>query len=183
MKNFLSVIFCIFAMVEVANAQFKASPNGVVSISDKDYYVANIEGKSASELFSAVEAYIMSNFKNPDLVISSQKDKVINLRGKFTNAFYDKRTFGNYPVTVELNLVMHFKDNKIRFDTPNVSYMGIESLNDEFKFSMPRVLITGTTLFTQKGKVLDQKVIDSFNKFINDLIASIIASTNANDEW
>ena len=75
------------------------------------------------------------------------------------------------------------KDNKIRFDTPNVIYMGIESLNDEFKFSMPRVLITGTTLFTQKGKVLEQKIIDSFDKFINDLIISIIASTNADDEW
>lgn len=183
MKKILFAIFAIFAMSDVVSAQFKASPNGVVSVSENNYYVANIEGKSASELFSAVETYIMSNFKNPDLVINSQKDKVINMHGKFTNAFYDKRTFGNYPVTVELNLVMYFKDNKIRFDTPNVIYMGIESLNDEFKFSMPRVFITGTTLFTQKGKVLNQKVIDSFNKFINELIVSIIASTNTNDEW
>ena len=160
-----------------------ATPNGVAMANGDEYYVVDVDGKTASDLYNAVETYIMSNFKNPDLVINSQKDKVINMHGKFTNAFYDKRTFGNYPVTVELNLVMYFKDNKIRFDTPNVIYMGIESLNDEFKFSMPRVFITGTTLFTQKGKVLNQTVIDSFNKFINELIVSIIASTNTNDEW
>ena len=183
MKKNCIVFLFIFTFLN-ANAQFIATPKGVAMANGDEYYVVDVDGKTASDLYNAVETYILSNFKNPDLVFSGQKDKTINLHGKFPNAFYDKRTFGNYPVCVELNLVMRFKDGKIRFDIPSVSYMGIESLNDEFKFSMPRVLITGTTLYTEKGKVLDQKIIDNFNSFINGLISEIVkASSCDEDEW
>ena len=183
MKKLCFILALIITSWNV-NAQFTATPNGVALSNGGEYYVVEIHGKTASELYQAVETYIISNFKNPDLVFNGQKDKTINLHGKFTNAFYDKRTFCNYPVCVELNLVMRFKDGKIRFDIPSVEYMGIESLNDEFKFSMPRLLITSTTLYTQKGKVLNQKVIDNFNRFINGLVNKIVTAAAIDvDEW
>lgn len=183
MKKICIVLLFMIASFN-ANAQFMATPNGVAMTNGDEYYVVEVKGRTASELYQAVETYIISNFKNPDLVLNGQKDKTINLHGRFSHAFYDKRTFGNYPVCVELNLVMRFKDGKIRFDIPSVEYMGIESLNDEFKFSMPRLLITSTTLYTEKGKVLNQKVIDNFNAFINGLVGEIVKASSADiDEW
>ena len=58
MKKVLCVISMMFLAL-CANAQFMATKEGVKTTDGKDFYVIDIEGKTAKQLYDNIISYIM----------------------------------------------------------------------------------------------------------------------------
>lgn len=184
MRKLLSIIGMLFITL-AANAQFTATKDGVKTVDGKDFYVEEIEGKTAQELFKNVESYIIANFKNPDAVSNKQEGSMINLHGNFPKAFPCKKGLGkivNY-ADVELNIVIYFKDGKIRFDSPTIHSMVCHTLQSSsgkywtyyfYEKGVGGQLTGEFSMFNKNGKIKNEFAVEGFNKFINDLISEIV---------
>ena len=170
-------------MTSASFAQFKASAKGVVTEDGQEFYVANIDGKTAQELYDAVNGWIMANFKNPDAVSSKEDGKMLKMHAIFTDAVFigNRLGFKDY-ADVDLELMMYFKEGKIRFDIPVVNKMKIHPKDSELFFSGRSSLI-GTNMFKKDGTENKPKIIESFNTFINSLIANIVNKSKEKNDW
>lgn len=187
------IIFSILAlsMFVSINAQFKASKDGIITESGDDFYVVSIEGKTAGELFRSVNSYILSKFRNPDAVSNKADNSMINMHGVFEKAFPCKKWMGTHYADVDLNLIMYFKDGKLRFDPPAVNKMICETYKPsghacEYSFSGGMGGMMGeSSLFKKNGDVKNKLAVEGINEFINKLVADIIeyAKQEKNDDW
>ena len=163
-------------------AQFKASANGVITEDGQDFYVVNVDGKTAQEIYDAVNGWIMANFKNPDAVSSKENAKMLKLHGVFPDAIFIGNRLGIKDVAdVDLELMMYFKDGKIRFDLPIVNKMKIHPKDSELFFSGG--FLHGTNMFKKDGSENKPKIIESFNSFINGLISTIAGKAKETSDW
>lgn len=118
------LLFILFFIPTLCQAQFKATPNGFIAEDGNKFVVFNIEGRNATEIYKSVEAWCLSTFKNPDIAISRQQDKLLNIHGFFYRAFTSKGLLGGrYALNVDVNLIIHFKDEKIKIDIPIINKM------------------------------------------------------------
>lgn len=187
------LVLVIFSLIAISiNAQFKATETGLVSASDnKDYYVVEVQNKSASELYNSVNSFVVSSFKNPDAVANRIEGEMINIHGSYPNAFSVKKALGlSSPVNLDMNLIVRFKDGRIRFDSPTINRMYIPgTLNAkdmDYVFSGGMGKFVGeTSLFDKKGKPKDKKMIEGLETFINALVNSIVdtAKGSSDDNW
>lgn len=164
-------------------AQFKASVNGVVTENGESFYVANVEGKTAQQIYDAVNSWLTANSKNPDAVLTKEEGKTIKIQCIFPNAVTVGKRLGIKDVAdVELELMMYFKDNKIRFDLPIVNKMKVHPKDTELFFS--GAFLNGINMFKKDGKENKPEIIKSFNTFINNLIETIVnKAKEGNDNW
>lgn len=190
MKALVSIILSLIAIS--VNAQFKATMNGLVSASDnKDYYVAEVAGKSAAELYDSVNSFVVSSFKNPDAVANKIDNDMINIHGYYEAAFGIKKILGIVsPVNIDMNLIIRFKDGRIRFDSPIINKMHIPGSSNvkgmHYVFSGGMGKFVGeTSLFDKKGKPKEENVIEGLETFINTLVNSIVdaAKGSSDDNW
>jgi len=171
-----------------ANAQFKATKDGVVTEDGQPYYIAVINGKTAQELYNSANSYVMNNFKNPNIVTSKQENAMLNIHGVFGDAYVCKKFLGiaTYP-NVDMNIIMYFKDGKVRFDPPVINSMYIGGGQNEVKFSGGvRVLGSGDlNMFKKNGNPNDTFLINNFNSFLNGKINDIIQymKGQSNTNW
>lgn len=184
MKKLLFVFWVMFVSLST-KAQFNATKDGVKTIDGKDFYVVDIEGKTAQELFDNVESYIIANFKNPDAVSNKQDGKMINIHGIFPEAFPCKKGIGkivNY-ADVELNIIIYFKDGKIRLDAPHIHSMVCNTLKSNsgkkwtyyfYEKGVGGQLTGEFSMFNKNGEVKNKFAVEGFNKFINSLTSDII---------
>lgn len=121
---------------------------------------------------------------------------MINLHGNFTEAFPCKKGLGkivNY-ADVELNIIIYFKDNKIRFDAPIIHSMVCKNFktnsghNWTYHFYEKGTLgqLTGEfSMFKKNGEVKNEFAVNGFNEFINKKVNEIIdyAKGNSNNDW
>lgn len=177
-KLLLTISIVLFAFS--GNAQFKATKDGIALKNGETYCTFEIKGKTAKEIYEAVNSYIISHFKNPDAVANKQENTMINLHGVFPDAFVCKRVFGiDIYAEVDMNIVMYFKDGKIRFDIPIINSMYYND-EDQVVFS-GGVNIAGDgdiNMFKKNGKPNKEDVIKSFEEFINNTIKDIIDYIN-----
>ena len=173
----------MFIMTSYSFAQFKASANGVVTENGEDFYVVNVEGKTAQQLYDAINGWIMENFKNPDAVSSKEDGKMLKLHGIFPDAVYIGKRLGIKDVAdVDLELMMYFKDAKIRFNLPVINKMKIHPKDSELFFS--GAFLNGTNMFKKDGSENKPEIIKSFNTFINGLIGTLVnKAKEGNEEW
>lgn len=186
-------ILLLFMLVVSATsyAQFKASPNGIVSDDGKGYFVFEIEGVSAKEIYNRLEKFIVSSYRNPDAVASKKPYEMINVHSYSEKAFPIKTIFGmKHYANVDMNIVFRFKDGKIRVDAPSINDMPCHTLenSDGVVFCGTRFLTDNTVfLYDKKGKVKNKKVIESLNSWINlhisYIIESIQESKEVEDSW
>ena len=181
MKKYLFLL-AMSMMASISYAQFKASANGVITENGESFYVANVEGKTAQELYDAVNGWVMANFKNPDAVSSKEDGKMLKLHGIFTDAILIGNRLGFKDVAdVDLELMMYFKDGKIRFDLPVVNKMKIHPKDSELFFS--GAFLMGTNMFKKDGSENKPKIIESFNSFINGLVKTIVDQAKETSNW
>lgn len=189
MKKIL--LLFMLAISATSYAQFKASPNGIVSEDGKGYYVVEFEGVSSEELYNRVEKFIISAYRNPNAVASKQPNEMINLHSYSENAFPIRTILGvKHYANVDMNIVFRFKDGKIRIDTPSINNMSCHTLQNS-----DGVIFCGTKFFTdntvylydKKGKVKNKKVIELLNSWLNlqitYIVASIRESKSVEDNW
>lgn len=106
---------------------------------------------------------------------------MINLHGVFPNTIPVKKWLGTHYADVDLNLIIYFKDERIRFDTPTINKMICYSYkpNDtpsEWYFS---------SFFKKDGKIKNEMAVEGLNQFINKFITNIIeyTSNQTNEDW
>ncbi len=190
-KLFFACIGLLFA--NIANAQFKATKDGIKTDDGNDFYVVSIDGKSAKELFDNVESYVISNFKNPDAVLSKQDGKMINIHGIFPSAIPCKKWAGMNYADIDLNLIISFKDSKMKIDAPSINSMVCRTLKSNsggyYKYcfySKEGGFFTGCySLFNKKGDVKNKLAVNGINDFLTHLISEIIdcAKGDSNNDW
>lgn len=189
MKKILLLV--LLAISANSYAQFKASPNGIVSEDGKGYYVVEFEGISAEELYSRVEKFIISSYRNPDAVASKQPNEMINLHSYSENAFPIRTVLGmKHYANVDMNIVFRFKDGKIRIDSPSINDMPCNTLENSqgLMFIGTKSFGDNTVyLYDKKGNEKNKKVINLLNSWINLQITYIIKSIReykeVEDNW
>lgn len=186
--------FAILLLAIPSSAQFKATKDGFLAEDGKNFYVAVVEGKSAMDLYKGVNAYIISNFKNPDAVANRMDGEMINMHASIDNAFVCKKMMGvKHYMDLDMNIVIHFKDGKIRFDAPVMNKMrcptastGIGTNGTDYYFSGGvGKFVSSVSLFGDDGKIKNKKVVNSLTEFINSYINSIIDSAKnySTEDW
>ena len=176
MKKVLLLI-SLMSLCITANAQFTVTKDGIKPITDKEYYVVDVAGKTSEELYNNVLSYIVANFQNPDAVANKIEGQMINLHGNFLEAMPCQEANGKIScfADVELNLVMYFKDGKIRFDSPAIhsmvchsrrSYDGNNFWTYYFYEPVAAGFLTGIfSLFKKNGEVKNEIAVNGLNTF------------------
>ena len=107
---------------------------------------------------------------------------MLKLHGIFTDAILIGNRLGIKDVAdVDLELMMYFKDGKIRFDLPVVNKMKIHPKDSELFFS--GAFLMGTNMFKKDGSENKPKIIESFNSFINGLVKTIVDQAKETSNW
>ena len=155
----------------------------------KNFYVVEIPGKTANDLYKLTNAFIISNFKNPNAVSNTLENEMINLHGTYPQAFICKKVLGvNIFANIDMNLIIYFKDGKVRFDTPNINSM---YYNNEYQVRFSggvNVMGEGDiNMFKKNGKINKKDCVDNFNNFINSFISQICdylkGNNSTNEDW
>lgn len=91
-------------------------PNGFVSAADstKNYVVLEVPKMKQAELYKKTLTYLNGLYKNPSQVISAVDGESITVNG-YTDAITTTKGLYKYPL--KYNLILKFKDGKIRFET------------------------------------------------------------------
>jgi len=187
MKSVL--LFLLFLFPSVLSAQFHATKDGFATEDGKDFYVAEISGKSAKDLYGSTRKYIMSNFKNPDIVSNSIENEMINMHAVFSKAYPVKKNLTTFYPDVDMNLIMYFKDGRIRFDIPVINKMLCVATGGSFEVVFSggvNLLGSGDiSLFNKNDKVKNEKGVEAINNFINNLINEIVeySSNQSDSDW
>lgn len=165
-----------------ANGMFHFNyKNGFTNISDgKNYVIITAEGKSASDIKSSVLSSLTDMYANPNKVISTIGNNIINVNGYARNAFIGQFAGNNVYFSFNYNIKIEIKDSKIKVDSPTFSnitkrevYMG-ETLGidyidtDELYFQ----------LYYVKNKVVEEHVADIFNSHITKIVEGL-----TNSDW
>ena len=175
----------------LSNAQFKVTKDCFLTEEGKDFYVTQVEGKNAMDLYKGVRAYILSNYRNPDIVSNEIEGEMINLHFIDDRAFPISYGLGvKISAEIDMNIIMRFKDGKIRFDSPSMNRMhtpgSMANKEMDYVFSGGTGKFVGkTSLYNKKGSPKDKKIIKSLEDYVNQIINKITesASGKTNEDW
>lgn len=139
---------------------------------NKDFVVYTKNGLTVSQLRSRILSKLTELFKSPKDVIKQISDNIIQINGYISDAYVSE----GYSHDISFNLVIQLKDNKVRYNRPeiseiitkNVPFLGIAHLD----MSKP------ITELVSKQDSRDELI----NKF-NILIRDINKSLDTNDDW
>lgn len=108
------------------NCRFSFEKGEFVSLQGSDDYVVyEIPNMSASDLKSAVYTSLSSMYKSPKDVITNLSDNMIQLEGYAENLYYFKVGNRIYFNDILFDIVIQFKDGKIRYNKPNIKQLYI----------------------------------------------------------
>mgnify|MGYP001469320955 FL=1 len=106
---------------------------------------------------------------------------MINLHGIFPDAIPCKKWLGTHYADVDVNLIMYFKDGRIRFDIPIINSMTC------YSYTPSRVPTKWyfSSFFKKDDKVKNKNAVEALNKLINNFIAEMIeyAKAQSNNDW
>lgn len=193
MKGIKLLAFLLLITASVQAQTFKASPNGVVSATDnKNFVVVEVKDASAKELFQRAYAYVVANYRNPDKVMSTMGEQMINIHSVSTDA-YKCRGIGNR-ADVDMNTILQFKDGRFKIEvTVNEQIVrsfyklgGVRFTPKDHPEYGPTV-----TMFETDGSVRSKVAVQNFNKWINDYLNPLIkwmqephnGSNTPNEDW
>lgn len=191
--RFIIALMMLFSY-QCLSAQFVVSSNGIHTESEKTFYVKEFENQSAEKLYKEVLSYITSTYRNPDIVSNTIPDEMINMHGFSSDAFVAKyQKLGNIEwfAHVDYNLIISFKDGKIRFDAPAINKLYIVGSKGE---EIPINFHTGggffgggsIKMFEKDGKIKDERCVKGLTQFINKLVNSIcnyVSNYDQSNDW
>lgn len=123
MKKLFIIIVCLgcFGTIYGQSApKMELKHNGFVGgDSTKNFTVIEAPGMKKNELFKKVLTYLNSQYKNPQKVITSVENESIVVNG-YTDQI--KGDLKWYVYDVNYNIVMNFKDGKLRFEPRIVEF-------------------------------------------------------------
>ncbi len=135
---------------------------------NKEFVIYEIPGYKASQLKETVYTALSSMYKSPKDVITNISDNMIQLEGYGSNVYYIRSGESIFSCDILFNIVIQFKDGKVRYNKPNIKQIYMESPVGYLKLDMQKPL---NELITDKDNRTSiwyyfYKLIDSINKKI-----------------
>ena len=192
MKKLLLITALFMITAVTANAQFKLTPNGLVSIEnpDKNYIVLEFKGKTQKELYNAVNVYLHSLYVSPQDVVSTVNNEAITINGISESAIMtkDKNIRGRIIYDIKYSISLAFKNGKIRINIPHIISMKRYISTITSTYSIIGSRLTSQCVFNKKGKVLDEigkeSIENFFNSYLNKIKTHIENDTKTvGDDW
>lgn len=190
-KYLVTLIFIL--CFQGLSAQFVVSSDGITTQEGKSFYVEEFPDKTADELYKEAMSYITSTFRNPDIVSNTIPNEMINMHAFNSNAFVAKhQKIGNlnWYAHIDYNLIMSFKNGKIRFDVPAINELYIVGSKGEklpIRFNSGGGFFgDGIRMFDKNGKVKDERCVNGLAQFINGIVISIceyIKNYDSSNDW
>ena len=186
MKQLLTSILFLFYFIISAPAQFVVTPNGLMTTEagEKDYYVIDVPGVSAADLYTKTIEYISNTFISPkDAISGSIENQLLTVTGIET-------IYYGFNVTYKLNY--QFKDGRIRYDKPQIISMrkyqdGVDMI---LTFIKPKMPLGAIWIFNKKGEVrglgvpqYKKDLEDLFNNLFNSYEGFIKNPLSTEEDW
>lgn len=161
-----------------ANGKFEFTKNGFVNTSDgKDYVIITANGKSAASIKSSVISSLSELYKNPNKVISTLGDNLINVTGHSKDVFTVPFGDNNLYYSFTYNISIEIKNGKIKVNAPTFSNITErEVFNGE---SLRIDLIDSEDLYFELSRALAREqsdVADIFNIHITKIVEGLSTS-------
>ena len=188
MKKYI-VLFIVCVLSSVANAQFKATKDSIATVDGSKYYIVQMPGKSAHELYTSAYAYVLTHYNLAKDVMSKIDDEMISIHCTSLVSCNSSPKDYHPSTFVEMHIVIYFKDGKIRIDPPMIgkmtyaykgnAYSAYLSGNEESIFDVSLFDKTGNP--NKKQEALINGLNDFINREVND-IANYVKSGD-NNNW
>ena len=184
------IILSIALMLTLSSFAQKVvvTPEGVRSESDttKDFFVIDVPGKTAAELYTNVYNFIQKTYKNPHLVIKGKvagefihfmthADKLVVAKAGFTKNIYDMTYVTQFD----------FKDGKVKLTFQNFEFSPDVAANN-YKFNFKGGTFDGYSIYNKKGELKDEGAksqIESYFISQIDLLKSALDGNFKKEEW
>lgn len=183
MKKFWVAFAAVLFFPVATRAQFHITPIGVKAEDGKDYYVVEFDSMTRDELYSRAKRYVMTHFNSPNDVMSETKPEMLTIHSFHNPAFYAQTYpfLGKVYSSAFLTITLHFKDGRMRIDAPSAS-----GISDPY-VSVNKEMSGGIHMFKKNGAENEPKVIESFNRWINAQVSSIVgfisSEETGEDDW
>lgn len=171
MRKFLSLLVNVFMAVS-ANAQFHATPNGVVTDNGNPAYIVETN-KSAATAFNDVKAGIVKKYGTQSIT-NTENGTSVTFRTHTPAAFKLK---GDMVITVYAGVVMDLTivctDGKIEILPPIIN----EDIPVGLHGSYPKVAKGNMDfwyLYKNNGKPYNKKAITRFDEWLNNYMTDFI---------
>lgn len=140
----------------------------------KDYVVYEIPNMTASELKSAIFTTLSSMYKSPKDAITNLSDNMIQLEGYKENIYYFRAGSSTYFNDIAFNMVIQFKDGKVRYNSPTIKMLHIGGPLGKSKADMslgiPRLI----------SKEEDRKAVYSY---FSSLLYNLNSKLQKSNDW
>lgn len=141
----------------------------------EDFVVYEVPSMSASELKTAVFTILSTLYKSPKDAITNISDNMIQLEGYASRVYYTKAGDDSYGKDILFDMVIQFKDGKVRYNKPIVKMIytewplaGMAKLNMELPLS-------------KLVKESDSRI--SVQSYFNNLISNINHKIVQSNDW
>lgn len=145
------------------------------------------------DLYKGVNACILSNFQNPDVVASKEEGEIINMHIYSDHAFDVSIGMGlKVGARIDMNLIVYFREGRMRIDAPVINSMAAprnavlddKMVNYYFSGGVGK-FVGSASLFKDDGEVKDKKFVASLENYVNAIVAGIVeyAKNYTEEEW
>lgn len=189
MKKLLLLLALIPALV---NAQkFELTPKGFVDSKDheKYYVVYTFKGKSQKEIYKMALDAIGKYSTSPKDRLTKEEPTKLTLNGVIPNVTYITRLGIKLYFEMYYNMVLEFKDGKMRVNSPEIiKIMRDDTLNEVQYIYLTEsqmrsgMVIADKYIFCKNGAVNNQKYKDHVELSTNDMVSSIISLMKKTDK-
>ena len=140
MKNLVLLLFLSLACLNSYSQdipEFYISEIGFANTQDneKDYIVYEISEKSATELYQLTLTVLSKIYRSPQKALSLVEGKLISINAYAENVMFFKheneilKTTKTYRCSIDYTFIVEFKDDKIKFDSPEIHKIYLEGVS------------------------------------------------------
>lgn len=170
-------------------AQFKLTLNGFISENDssKSYIVYDFEGMDVNTLYKKTISSINTMYVSSDNVVNEAPGESININARKTGICQIKYIM-KYNYDAKYNVIIRFKDGKIRFDAPIIRELYYQydavSTKNNLLFECGKNSTSGLRLYDKNCEPRYPEAIVDIENYFNSLIGQIIYSIkDKKEDW
>ena len=163
-----------------ANGKFKfdGTKGFINNKNKKDYIVISAPGKSTTDIKTSVISTLSDMYSNPNKVISTLGDNIINLNAYASDAFYIiiKIYSFNYNIKIEI------KEGKIKVCSPSFSNITERRQSGSYVTGSSTIGVGAMYLLLYETKQpvdFSKILIDKFNSHVSKIITGL----SSNSDW
>lgn len=179
MKKLILLTITLLTIAGTANAQYVLTPQGIKNTvnPDADFFTVDCDQKASAELYNAVLVHIAKLFVSPKDVISKVENEAVTINA--IGSIVAKNAAGiKTKGTMLFTMSMQFKDNKVRFNDPNIIRM---KADQELCLQGGGYFSACIGIFNKKGEVRNDIAKETIELFFNSLVKNLESGLEDSD--